>query len=206
MSSFTIPSFWTLNFVDLKQSQIGTFYKESSVFESLMCRVLILNSTYQPLKLVSWQKGLLLWFQGKVDVLEYHGQLARSASDAFQLPSVMRLHRFVSYHKTTRLKFSRQNIYLRDNFTCQYCGNQFASSDLTLDHVIPASKLGQKNWTNMVTACRPCNHKKGNKTPLAAGMPLINEPKIPNWLPAVEPHLSLGEEIPDNWLPYLGTG
>lgn len=117
----------------------------------------------------------------------------------------MRLKKYVSPRKATRLKFSRENIYIRDNFTCQYCAKPFAARDLTLDHVVPASKFGRKDWTNVVAACRPCNHRKGNRTPLGAGMPLLNEPRIPAWLPKVEPEFCAGE-VPVEWRPYLGAG
>jgi 5-methylcytosine-specific restriction endonuclease McrA len=165
---------------------------------------LVLNSSYQPVKLVSWQKALILWFQGKVDVLEYHAHEARSPRQAFQLPSVMRLKKFVSPRTRSRLKFSRENIYLRDDFTCQYCGEQLASKDLTLDHVVPASKNGRKDWTNVVAACRCCNHRKANRTPLAAGMPLLKEPRVPAWLPTTRAEFrALREEMPEAWEPYL---
>lgn len=165
----------------------------------------MLNSSYQPVKLVCWQKALILWFQGKVEVLEYHASSVRSVRASFQLPSVMKLKKYVNPRRAVKLKFSRENIYLRDNFTCQYCAHRFSYKDLTLDHVVPASKFGRKDWTNVVAACRPCNHRKGNRTPLGAGMPLLNEPRIPAWLPNVQPVFTIGE-IPESWRPYLGAG
>ena len=154
------------------------------------------------MKLIGWQKALILFFQGKVEILEFHETSARSASSSFRLPSVMRLKRFVKLHKATRIKFSRENIYLRDNYTCQYCATQFGAKELTLDHVVPASKFGRKDWTNVVTACRSCNHRKANRTPLGANMPLLNEPRIPTWLPSVQPQFKI-EDIPEEWRPYL---
>ena len=154
---------------------------------------------------MSWQKALCLWFQGKVEILEYHDASARSVSANFKLPCVLRLKKYFSPRKASRLKFSRENIYLRDGFTCQYCAIPFPAKQLTLDHVVPASKFGRKDWTNVVTACRDCNHRKGNRTPLGAGMPLLNEPRIPNWLPVVQPQF-LVENMPEAWRPYLGTG
>lgn len=166
-------------------------------------RALVLNSSYQPVKMIGWQRALLMWFQGKVEVVEYHTVVARSPHAEFSIPSVLRLKRFVNPRKVNRIKFSRDNVYRRDNHTCQYCGTRFSSKDLTLDHVVPASRKGRKDWTNMVTACRPCNHRKANRTPLAAGMPLLNEPVIPSWLP--EEDLQINPEgIPQSWLSYLG--
>lgn len=171
-------------------------------------RALILNASYQPLTLVSWQKALILWFQGKVEVLETYERKVRSASDSFSLPSVIRLTHYVAPQRSTRLRFSRENIYLRDNHTCQYCGKKMVSKELTLDHVVPASKFGRKDWTNMVTACRRCNHKKANRTPLGAGMPLLSEPKIPTWLPSTNPNFATfaTEDMPEEWRNYLGVG
>jgi 5-methylcytosine-specific restriction endonuclease McrA len=184
--------------VDLKRAE------RRGVFNSL-ARALILNSSYQPVKLVSWERAVVLWFQGKVEVLEYHDSFARSAHKSFKLPSVMRLKRYVTPRKSTRIKFSRENIYVRDGYTCQYCAQQYPTKELTLDHVVPASKFGRKDWTNVVTACRQCNHRKGNRTPLGAGMPLLNEPKIPSWLPVIQPQFEI-ENMPDSWRPYLGVG
>lgn len=172
-------------------------------------RALVLNSSYQPVKLISWQKALCLWFQGKVEILEYHDASARSVKSSFKLPSVMRLKRYVTPRRTTRMKFSRENIYLRDNHTCQYCAQQYPLKELTLDHVVPASKFGRKEWTNVVTACRTCNHRKANRTPLGAGMPLLNEPRIPSSLPSRHTALFaefISENMPTEWRIYLGVG
>jgi 5-methylcytosine-specific restriction endonuclease McrA len=145
----------------------------------------------------------VLFFQGKVEILEFHDAAARSARSSFKLPSILRLKRYVTPRRTARLKFSRENIYLRDNHTCQYCSRSLPTKDLTLDHVVPASKFGRKDWTNVVTACRPCNHRKGNRTPLGAGMPLLNEPRIPSYLPVIQPQFRI-ENMPREWHLYLG--
>ncbi|MDX9730726.1 MAG: HNH endonuclease [Bdellovibrionales bacterium] len=150
---------------------------------------------------------MLLWFQGKVEVLEYHHQgsqpvIARSAQDEFPVPSVLRLKRFINPRRLTRVRFCRENIYRRDDYRCQYCGESFSTKDLTLDHVVPASKQGRKDWTNMVTACRRCNHRKANRTPLGAGMPLLSEPKVPQWLPPQSFNLN-ADRLPESWKIYL---
>lgn len=165
-------------------------------------RALVLNSSYQPVKLVSWQRALLLWFQGKVEVLEYHSTVARSARQDFPVPSVLRLKRFINNRRFSRVKFCRENVYRRDAYTCQYCGDEFSSKELTLDHVVPASKKGRKDWTNMVTACRKCNHRKANRTPLAANMPLLSEPRVPSWLPPIRTQVRI-EALPESWRIYL---
>lgn len=165
-------------------------------------RSLLLNSSYEPMRIVSWQKAIILWFQEKVEILEYHSSYARSSKDKFQLPSVLKLKSYVRLKNKNYVRFCRENVYLRDEYTCQYCAHQFHPKQLTLDHVIPASKKGEKSWTNVVTACRECNQKKANRTPTQAKMPLLNEPKMPHWLPFADYEFKRGQ-IPDNWLQYL---
>lgn len=127
---------------------------------------------------------------------------ARSPNREFLIPSILRLKRFVNQRKFTRVKFCRENVYRRDDYTCQYCGTRQPAKELTLDHVVPASKRGRKDWTNMVTACRPCNHRKANRTPLAANMPLLSEPQVPNWLPPLDQQLRI-KNFPESWRVYL---
>lgn len=168
-------------------------------------RSLLLNASYEPMRVITWQKALVLWFQGKADILEFHTAFARSINQKFQLPSVIRLRRYVARKKPQHyVRFCREHVYIRDNYTCQYCGHAFGAKHLTLDHVIPASQNGPKNWTNMVTACRDCNQKKANRTPATANMPLLQEPKTPLWLPTLK--LEIGnKEIPEDWTPYLAA-
>lgn len=165
-------------------------------------RALLLNSSYEPMRIVSWQKALVLWFQGKVEILEYHPTFARSVRSSFQLPSVLRLRTYVRPRSLGAIRFCRENVYIRDNFTCQYCGVPYPPKQLTMDHVVPASRMGKKSWTNVVTACRGCNQKKADRTPLQAKMPLLQEPKIPTWLPVVQVEIKPGQ-VPVTWLQYL---
>lgn len=163
----------------------------------------MLNASYEPIKVVNWQKAVVLWFQGKVDILEHHNVSVKSVSQSFQLPSIIRLRRYVRNYARSVVRFSRENIYLRDLYLCQYCHQKFQPKDLTLDHVVPASKGGKKSWTNVVAACRKCNQKKGNKTPDQAMMPLLKRPEVPKWLPDPQ-RLDLSRAaIPDSWKIYL---
>lgn len=166
-------------------------------------RSLLLNSSYEPMKIVSWQKALVLWFQGKVEVLEFHNVFARSVTKSFQLPCVLRLKSYVKPRSYGAVRFCRENVYIRDNFTCQYCGERFSTKHLTLDHVIPASKQGPKNWTNVVAACRECNQRKANRTPTTANMPLLKKPDIPAWLPSSDLEIKNATGVPSEWLQYL---
>lgn len=163
---------------------------------------LLLNAGYEPVRIISWQKAVVMFFQGKVDILEYHGSFARSVRSSFQLPSVLRLRRYVRPRLHGPVRFCRENVYIRDNHTCQYCGDQFPARNLTLDHVIPASLNGKKSWTNVVAACRPCNQKKANRTPQTAHMPLLKEPVSPSWLPNQEFSFK-NEDMPPIWGQYL---
>jgi 5-methylcytosine-specific restriction endonuclease McrA len=165
-------------------------------------RSLLLNASYEPMRIVSWQRALILWFQEKAEILEYHQIFARSVRSSFQLPSILRLKNYVRPRHSNAVRFCRENVYIRDEFTCQYCLQRFATSMLTLDHVVPASKMGKKTWSNVVTACRNCNQKKGNKTPDQAGMPLKTQPKAPAWLPTVGLDLK-PEKVPSSWKQYL---
>lgn len=165
-------------------------------------RSLLLNSSYEPMRIVSWQKALILWFQGKVEILEYHNIFARSARASFQLPSVLRLKVYVRPRISEGVRFCRENVYIRDNFTCQYCGDRLPAKHLTLDHVTPVSHKGKKSWTNVVSACRECNQRKADRTPKQADMPLLKEPRAPIWLPVIEFEIKPGQ-VPNAWLQYL---
>lgn len=147
-------------------------------------RALLLNATFQPLQVVSWQRALQLFFSGKVEVVEESHQEVRSVSIAIRVPLVIRLIRYLPPQKRKNIvRFSRSNLFLRDQFSCQYCRKKPPHSQLTMDHVVPVVKGGEKSWENIVTACRPCNLKKGGRTPDEAGMQLLSTPKQPVWLP-----------------------
>lgn len=162
---------------------------------------LLLNATYEPLKVISWKKAIVLVTLGKVEVIEEYDREIHSVSLSFKLPSVVRLLKYVK-GRPNWIRFSRQNVYLRDGFRCQYCGREFPPQELTCDHVIPRSRGGKTDWTNVVTCCKSCNHKKGGRTPEEAGMTLLREPKRPQWLPFI--HMSLKmKDPPASWYEYL---
>jgi 5-methylcytosine-specific restriction endonuclease McrA len=162
---------------------------------------LLLNSTFEPLKVVNWRKAVTMVMLGKVEVVEEYERIIRGVSVALRLPAVIRLNRFIK-RRTLIVKFSRQNLYVRDRGKCQYCGTPFEQKELTYDHVIPRSKGGQTEWTNVVTCCMACNLKKGGRTPEEAGMSLIRKPKVPIWKPLLAKSLGI-EETPDPWKNYL---
>lgn len=165
-------------------------------------KALVLNASYEPLRIVSWQKALTLWFQDKVEILEYHKAFVRSVTASFDIPSVLKLKNYIRPKKVDGVRFCRENVYIRDNYTCQYCAHKFSAKDLTIDHVLPASQGGPKIWTNVVTACRKCNQTKANRTPEKAKMPLLRTPRAPAWLPVLE-HEVLTDKFPTSWKDYL---
>ena len=131
---------------------------------------LVLNADYTPLthlplSLWSWQDTLRAVFSGKAIVVsEYNDLWIRSVSCTFRLPSVIALTHYQKVvHKVPVM--SRRNVYIRDGFRCQYCGDQFPINELSLDHVIPRAKGGKLTWTNTVSACLKCNCKKGKVLP-----------------------------------------
>jgi 5-methylcytosine-specific restriction endonuclease McrA len=138
-----------------------------------------LDSAYKPIEIISWQDAISLVITGKAYVVESYETLIRSAKEAWKVPAVIVLKQFI---KLEYLSFSctRKNILLRDDYTCQYCAKRFCSEKLTLDHVIPRSRNGQRSWTNIVAACQKCNQRKGNMLTHEVKMFPINKPIAPN--------------------------
>lgn len=168
-------------------------------------RTLLLNPWMSPHKVISWERAIVLVILEKVDVLEEYDELIRSRSLAWRMPSVVRLKRA---GRTTKqaVRFSRINVYTRDNFRCQYCGERKAMRELNYDHVIPRVLGGPTTWENIVTSCYACNDRKGSRTPEEAGMTLRRKPFKPQNLP-VAPALCLTRsEMPQAWLPYCSFG
>src|SRR4030095_17059363 len=109
-----------------------------------MEQTLLLNATYEPLRVVHWQKAITLWAQGKVEIVAVYDREIRSVSFSIKLPSWIRLLRGIRIRKTVEyVPFSRANIYARDNHVCQYCGRAHSTSELTFDHVIPVEPSGR---------------------------------------------------------------
>ena len=163
---------------------------------------LLLNASYEPLRIIPWKKAITLLFSGKVEVIDEYDREVHSVTFSIRLPSICRLVKFVRIKNRTRVKFSRANIYARDKYRCQYCGKRSPTEDLTFDHVIPVARGGRKKWDNIVTACFRCNLKKGGRTPAEARMHLVREPVEPKWLPAY--HITFRiKSPPDSWRDYL---
>lgn len=139
-----------------------------------MAKVLVLNASYEPLNITSWQRAVILVFKGKAERLEHNGKFVYPGCP---LPTVIRLRYYVRV-PYKEIPLTRRNIFYRDAHTCQYCN--YSGEELTLDHVLPRSRGGGESWENLVTACVRCNVSKGNRTPQEAGMLLQGRPHRPH--------------------------
>jgi 5-methylcytosine-specific restriction endonuclease McrA len=166
-----------------------------------MEQVLLLNATFEPLKVIDWKRAIRLLTLEKVEVLEEYEREIHSVTFAIKLPSVLRLLRYVKYRKK-EIKFSRANIYARDQFQCQYCRHKFEAQDLTFDHVVPKRYGGKTEWTNIVTSCYRCNRVKGGKTLKEAGLRLKKKPVKPDWVPFLMITIR-ARSVPNCWRDYL---
>lgn len=168
-----------------------------------MEQTLVLNVTYEPVKIVNWQRAMTLWAQNKVEIVAEHETEVRAVRFSFRLPSVVRLLKYVRIRGGRgAAPFTRANIFRRDDFRCQYCAEPFKGEDLTFDHVIPAARGGRKVWENIVSSCVPCNRKKSDRTPEEAGMPLRKQPRQPHASPLYK--VSLGyRKTPESWRSWL---
>jgi hypothetical protein len=149
---------------------------------------------------------MILTFSNRIEVVESYQDLeVRSPNAAFLVPAVLRMTRYFYPRKVPRsVRFSREHVFARDDFRCQYCLDTFSSKDLTLDHVVPLTKGGPTSWSNIVTCCVACNQKKGAKSPAEAGLHLHQMPREPKtgFLPDLIYYR--GARLPEVWRPYVG--
>jgi 5-methylcytosine-specific restriction endonuclease McrA len=165
-------------------------------------RTLLLNTTYEPLGVIPWQRAVTMVWLDKVEVVRNYDRLIRAVSTRVALPAVVRLRTFVRRHRV-RLGFSRRSVFTRDGHRCQYCNVRCSPQELTCDHVVPRSQGGATDWTNVVTSCAPCNRRKGGRTPEQANMRLVAEPRQPHDLPLVF-RIKLGHRgTPEPWREFL---
>lgn len=168
-----------------------------------MEHTLLLNASYEPLRVVNWKRAINLLWQGKVEVLEVYDREIRGFSITIKLPSVIRLLTLIRIKEAHHnVRFSRANIFARDKHRCQYCSRKGRSDELTFDHVIPISRGGRKSWDNIVTACIRCNSRKSGRTPREAGMSLRKKPTKPRWSPVLTITIGI-KTLPESWRDYL---
>jgi 5-methylcytosine-specific restriction endonuclease McrA len=183
--------------------------------------VLVLNRLWQAVNICSVKRAFMLLYQGHAQVVEadsgsfqtmtfdqwynfsrgYDGEdVVSTVSFKIRVPKVILLLFFDRMPKK-EVKFTRHNIFERDNNTCQYCRQKFDRKDLNLDHVIPRERGGETSWENIVCSCVPCNSRKGNRTPVEAGMKLFHRPKRPKWRPMLQLHFSKARD--DSWKHFV---
>jgi 5-methylcytosine-specific restriction endonuclease McrA len=138
--------------------------------------VLVLNQNYEPLNVTRVRRAVVMVALGSAEMLENGIGMIHSTRAALEIPSVIRLPRLVKRPRLER-KMSRYEVFVRDDFTCQYCGVK--NRDITLDHVIPRSQQGSHTWENVVCACGRCNRRKAGRTPQQASMKLMRQPFRP---------------------------
>ncbi|MCG8692256.1 MAG: HNH endonuclease [Minwuiales bacterium] len=157
---------------------------------------LVLNADYRPLSyfplsLWCWQDAVKAVFLDRVNIVSEYERTVHSPSFEMRLPSVISLKQYVK--PALYPAFTRFNVFLRDKFQCQYCGSP---EDLTFDHVVPRSHGGVTRWDNVLTACAPCNSRKGGRTPAQCGMRPFQTPHRPT----VHELQDNGRGFPPNYL------
>lgn len=184
----------------------------------LNSHTLVLNRNYQPVHVTSVRRALTLLYMGVAKAIDEQyrlyefadwTQLAAQERDCIhttsmkiRVPRVLVLSAYEHLPKG-RVRFSRLNIYARDEDTCQYCAKTLPRSELNLDHVIPRSQGGKTTWENVVCSCVPCNLSKGGRTPEQARMKLLRKPARPRWTPLFRgAHKKITYR---EWLPFLSA-
>lgn len=166
---------------------------------SMSLQVLKLDSSFKALGLISWQDAMSLTLSDKAWVVESYDHWIHSAYEKHQVPAVIVLYQYIKGEYFT-VKCTRQNVYIRDEFKCQYCRRLFEVKKLSLDHVVPKSRGGQFCWENIVACCKHCNQKKAHHLPEEIEMPLLKTPKHPTYFQMLKYRASKQSSI---WKQYL---
>lgn len=164
----------------------------------MLVQVLVLNANFEPINVCNTRRAIGLILSGKAALVANGRGYIRTVSRNFPRPSVIRLEHMVSRARP-KVKLTRKEVFRRDSFTCQYCGRHV--TDLTIDHVFPRHLGGSHIWTNVVTACASCNHRKGARRLDEVHMSLLHPPKEP---PASAYYI-FGRHLSDNheWEPWI---
>ena len=165
-----------------------------------MQQVLVLNASFEPLNVCTLRRAHVLVYKGKAEVIEHLDRPLCSATGRFPWPHVIRLLNYVRVPRMVQRKISRRALFARDGWRCVYCGT--TNGRLTLDHVIPRSRGGDSIWENVVTACAPCNLRKGDRLPHEVQMVLPASPRPP--APVLFIRLAT-PKIPARWEQYLAA-
>jgi 5-methylcytosine-specific restriction endonuclease McrA len=141
-----------------------------------MQRVIVLNSDYSILGTTTFKRAIALIVKEKAVAV---AQTAKKVHDELFAPLVIRLIKAIRNLWGIRVPWNKNNVAVRDNYVCQFCGKKLNKKTVTIDHVIPKCQGGGNKWGNTVASCKPCNNRKGNKTPSEAKMPLLRQPYTP---------------------------
>jgi len=190
----------------LRETRVpGSFTLANAVRNVLDRQVLVLNRLWQPVNICSARRAFSLLCLGHAQVVHTDREenfythdidswltesergigdyeVVHTVSHSYRIPAIIVLG---AYDRLPRqeVKFTRQNVFARDNFTCQYCATVFEARNLNLDHVVPRDKGGRTSWENVVCSCIRCNTRKANKLPAEANMFPLKEPRAPKWRP-----------------------
>lgn len=167
-----------------------------------MQQALLLDKNYMALSLVPWKKALKLMVKGKAEPVIGSGIIKKiSSQTGFEVPSIIRLLVVIPWRAHIgKLRFSRRNVFIRDNFNCQYCGIKVGKMASTLDHVVPRSRGGKTDYINCVTCCKACNNVKADRTPIEADMKLLRKPGKPSFVDLYGNYMN---DTPQEWNDYI---
>ncbi len=172
----------------------GGHFQLGQSFPALVLNADFRPLSYFPLSVWAWQDAVKAVFLDRVSVLSEYDTEVHSPRVTMRLPSVIALKDYIPAAR--RPAFTRFNVFLRDSFECQYCGEGRPTQDLTFDHVIPRSRGGRTTWDNVITACGPCNLRKSNKLPRECRMFPRQVPRQPTSWELQEN----GRSFPPNYL------
>jgi 5-methylcytosine-specific restriction endonuclease McrA len=195
------------------------------MIHGLNSNVLVLNRLWQAVNLCSAKRAFVLLYQGHAqvvstgaaqfqtlnfdqwreagdisDLTDETEERVRTVSFDIRVPQVILLM-FFDRLPNKEVKFTRHNVFERDDYVCQYCHQRYDVSRLNLDHVIPRDRGGETSWENIVCSCMPCNSRKGNRTPREAGLTLLNRPRRPKWRPFL--HVNHTMRAHESWRHFL---
>ena len=142
-------------------------------------KALMLDSTWRPINFVKQNRAITMLLNGKVDLITtWEDEKVNSINFALEAPAIIRLKNYVG-GKFGRPRFRRKILFIRDSWMCQYCGSKLGWKSITIDHIIPKCQGGKTTWENCVSACLPCNEKKGSKPLKDSGLRLLSQPREP---------------------------
>jgi len=177
-----------------------------------------------PIHVINWKRTMSLLMQDKCHVVDQNyiqynfkswldaslkieqsptQHIIHTVNNRIAVPQVVILTQFDRLPKN-QVKFSRESLFVRDGYRCGYCGQTFTKKELTVDHINPKSFGGPKSWQNTISACKPCNHFKADRTPEEAGMRLLFEPKKPSWFLHMN-QMTAHIDMKPQWKPFLDS-